>query len=54
MATHYSALGVDPKALLDDIKKAYRRISLTNHPDKTIGLSEDERREGQTQSTPRL
>ncbi|KAH9876252.1 hypothetical protein J1614_004131 [Plenodomus biglobosus] len=36
---HYQVLGVDISADATAIKKAYRRIALTNHPDKTSGLS---------------
>ena len=34
-ATDYDILGVSESASLSDIKKAYRRISLKIHPDKT-------------------
>ncbi len=30
----YEILDIDPSANLDDIKKAYRKLSMTHHPDK--------------------
>lgn len=33
-ANHYATLGIDKKASVDDIKKAYRKLALVNHPDK--------------------
>ena len=34
---YYSLLGIDPGADLNDIKKAYRRLSLLTHPDRNPG-----------------
>jgi curved DNA-binding protein len=34
---HYVALGVQPTASADDIKKEYRRLALQYHPDKNRG-----------------
>lgn len=36
---HYGILGVDPKASQAEIKKAYHKAALANHPDKTGGAS---------------
>ena len=37
MATYYDVLGVTPSASSEEIKKAYRRQSLTSHPDRNRG-----------------
>jgi len=38
-ANHYQILGIDIQANDAVIKKAYRRVALANHPDKTLRLS---------------
>ena len=35
--THYHVLGVKPDATPDEIRKAYRRLSLMFHPDRSQG-----------------
>ncbi|KAF2025131.1 hypothetical protein EK21DRAFT_104208 [Setomelanomma holmii] len=43
MPTHYDMLRIAPNADEAAIKKAYRRLALTHHPDKTLHLPDDER-----------
>eukprot|EP00971_Amphidinium_carterae_P109387 2166187-Amphidinium_carterae.1 len=38
-------LGIDEMAPLEEVKKAYKKLSLIYHPDKTHGKSEDEKDE---------
>lgn len=37
MKNHYEILGLEPGATAEDIKKAYRKLSLKFHPDKNEG-----------------
>ncbi|KAF1995669.1 DnaJ-domain-containing protein [Amniculicola lignicola CBS 123094] len=41
--SYYDELGVEPTAHISEIKKAFHRLSLNNHPDKTHHLHPDER-----------
>merc|ERR1719412_220848 len=42
---YYAILGVDKHANEEDIKKAYKKRALEHHPDRHIGVSEDEKLE---------
>jgi DnaJ like chaperone protein len=37
----YKTLGIDANATNDDIKKAYRKMAITHHPDKYAQMGED-------------
>ena len=40
---HYDVLGIERDAEASVIKKAHRKLALRHHPDKTMGLSEEQR-----------
>eukprot|EP00449_Zooxanthella_nutricula_P047789 CAMPEP_0198589750 /NCGR_PEP_ID=MMETSP1462-20131121/134785_1 /TAXON_ID=1333877 /ORGANISM="Brandtodinium nutriculum, Strain RCC3387" /LENGTH=585 /DNA_ID=CAMNT_0044321271 /DNA_START=18 /DNA_END=1772 /DNA_ORIENTATION=+ len=42
---YYKVLGLDDYASLDEVKKAYKKLSLVYHPDKTAGLSAEQKEE---------
>lgn len=44
MKDYYSILGVDKNASQDEIKKAFRKLSLKWHPDRQQGKSEEEKK----------
>ena len=41
MTNHYETLGVDRKATLEEIKKAYKSLAKKWHPDRNNGLETD-------------
>lgn len=43
MINYFRVLGVKSNASDDEIKKAYKRLSNKYHPDKLLGLSDDEK-----------
>lgn len=44
MIDHYEVLGLTQDANADEIKKAYRRLVVTTHPDKVVGKEEEFKR----------
>jgi len=45
----YQVLGIDSSASNEEIKKAYRKIAMENHPDKVGHLGEDIRKAAEEQ-----
>lgn len=41
---YYKIIGVSSSATPDEIRSAYRKIATKNHPDKNLGLPDDERK----------
>ena len=46
-ATPYQKLEVAEDATDEDIKRSYLRLALKLHPDKQVGLSEEERQDAE-------
>ena len=46
-ATPYQTLEVAEDATDEDIKRSYRRLALKLHPDKQVGLSEEEQQDAE-------
>jgi len=42
---YYKVLGIDEFATLEEVKKAYKKLSLVYHPDKSTGLSQEQKDE---------
>mmetsp|Transcript_27616 Transcript_27616/g.91728 ORF Transcript_27616/g.91728 Transcript_27616/m.91728 type:complete len:1393 (+) Transcript_27616:100-4278(+) len=42
---YYKVLGIDEYGTNEEVKKAYRKLSLTYHPDKTTGKTQEEKDE---------
>jgi len=45
MVNYYKVLGVDEYASVEEVKKAYKKLSLLYHPDKTANLPKEEQEE---------
>ncbi|CAJ1376016.1 unnamed protein product [Effrenium voratum] len=42
---YYKVLGIDEYSTLEEVKKAYKKLSLVYHPDKTAGMSAEQKEE---------